>query len=401
MHFNADLHIHSKFSGATSKDMELRILSKQAKKKGIDILGTGDCLHPLWLSEIREHAEGDEITLNSISFVLTAEIEDASRVHHLVLFPSFSKVEEVRERIKEHSNDIDSDGRPRVNLSGEELAEIILSADSLIGPSHAFTPWTSLYASFDSLRECYGEMSGKVPFVELGLSANSDYADRISELHPKTFLTNSDAHSPWPVRLAREFNRFEMQEATFDELKMAIFRERGRRPVLNVGIPPEEGKYNETACTRCYTHYSLQEARALKFRCKCGGVIKKGVKDRVEELADLREPVHPDHRPPYLHLIPLAEIIALAYNQRSPYSSKVQKIWEELVRDIGDEVKILVDVELDEIKDERIREAIRAFRERRIKVKPGGGGKYGELLLFEDGEEVEKTKNPQRYLYDF
>ncbi|MDK2781453.1 MAG: hypothetical protein PWR13_481 [Archaeoglobi archaeon] len=401
MHFNADLHIHSKFSGATSKNMELKILSKQAKKKGINILGTGDCFHPLWLSEIREHAEGDEITINSISFILTAEVEDSSRVHHLILFPSFSKVEEVKEKIGKHSNDIERDGRPRVNLSGEELAEIILSADSLIGPSHAFTPWTSLYASFNSLKECYGEMSSRIPFVELGLSADSDYADRISELHPKTFLTNSDAHSPWPVRLAREFNRFEMQEATFDELKMAILRERGRRPILNVGIPPEEGKYNETACTRCYAHYSLQDAEALKFRCsKCGGVIKKGVRDRVEELADLREPVHPEHRPPYLHLIPLAEIIALAYHQSSPYSSRVQKIWEELVRDIGDEVKILVDVELDAIKDERVREAIRAFRERRIKLKPGGGGRYGELLLFDD-EGGGKTKSPQRYLYDF
>jgi len=395
MHFNADLHIHSKFSGATSKDMKLEILAKQAKKKGIHILGTGDCLHPLWLSEIKKHSTGDEICVNSTSFVLTTEVEDSNRVHHLIIFPSLSKVEEVREEFKKYSKDIDSDGRPRVNLSGEEIAEIALEAGALIGPSHAFTPWTSMYAYFDSLKDCYGSMSEKIPFVELGLSADSDYADRISELHPKTFLTNSDAHSPWPVRLAREFNRFEMEEPSFDELRMAILREKGRRSVLNVGIPPEEGKYNETACTRCYTHYELKRAKELKFRCeRCGGVIKKGVKDRVEELADLSKPEHPPHRPPYLHLIPLAEIIAIALGQKSPYTSKVQALWEELVREFGDEVKVLVDVELEEIRDERIREVIRAFRERKIKIKPGGGGKYGELVF-------SKNKNPQKYLYDF
>jgi uncharacterized protein (TIGR00375 family) len=395
MHFNADLHIHSKFSGATSKNMELKTLSRQAKKKGIHILGTGDCLHPLWLSEIKENADGDSIFLDSISFVLTTEIEDSNRVHHLIIFPSFSKVEEVKEELRKHSKDIESDGRPHVDLSGEEIAEIVLSADALIGPSHAFTPWTAMYAYFDSLKDCYGSMSERISFVELGLSADSNYADRIEELHSKTFLTNSDAHSPWPVRLAREFNRFEMEEPSFEELKMAILRKKGRKPILNVGIPPEEGKYNETACTRCYVHYELEKAKKLNFRCeKCGGMIKKGVRDRVNELADFEEPRHPSHRPPYLHLIPLAEIIAIALDQKSPYTSKVQALWEELVKEIGDEVRVLIDVSLDEIKDERVREVIRAFRERKIKVKPGGGGKYGELILSKD-------KNPQRYLYDF
>jgi uncharacterized protein (TIGR00375 family) len=197
------------------------------------------------------------------------------------------------------------------------------------------------------------------------------------------------------VRLAREFNRFEMEEPSFEELKMAILRKKGRKPILNVGIPPEEGKYNETACTRCYVHYELEKAKKLNFRCeKCGGMIKKGVRDRVNELADFEEPRHPSHRPPYLHLIPLAEIIAIALDQKSPYTSKVQALWEELVKEIGDEVRVLIDVSLDEIKDERVREVIRAFRERKIKVKPGGGGKYGELILSKD-------KNPQRYLYDF
>lgn len=222
MRVSSDLHIHSKYSAATSPRMDLPTLAKEAARKGIQLLGTGDCLHPKWLSGIKDLDEKDGIFYfkgkeDGTNFVLTVEVEDNKRVHHLLILPSIAKAEQLYESFRNYSTDIDSDGRPSLRLSGAEIAEHAKDAEVLIGPCHAFTPWTALYAYHNSLTGCYGDMSSYVSFVELGLSADSSYADKISELHGLTFLTNSDAHSPYPIRLAREFNRFQMDSMSFEE----------------------------------------------------------------------------------------------------------------------------------------------------------------------------------------
>jgi len=386
--------------------MDLPTLAKEGTRKGIQLLGTGDCLHPKWLSGIKELEERNGIFYftgkgegKNTDFVLTVEVEDMRRVHHLLILPAIAKAEELYESFSSYSRDIDSDGRPSLRLSGEEIAEHAKNAEALIGPCHAFTPWTALYAYHNSLRECYGDMVGYVSFVELGLSADSSYADRIEELRELTFLTNSDAHSPYPIRLAREFNRFQVEDTSYDELKAAIARKRGRKPVLNVGVPPAEGKYNENACIRCYKHYPLTEAIIRKWRCDCGGLIKKGVHDRVNELADC-DGTHPEHRPPYLHLIPLAEIIGLALH-KSTSSKAVNKVWESLLAGFGTEVNVLVDAPMDDFNtdtadfnlDARVIEAIKAFRAGEIRVIPGGGGKYGVIELKTKGSEEGREKD--------
>ncbi|MEM4294093.1 MAG: phosphotransferase, partial [Thermoplasmata archaeon] len=207
MEINADLHIHSRYSGGTSEVMNMRNLAKGASQKGINLIGSGDCLHPRWLEEIKALEKVDDGTFETgcLRVILTCEVEDRDRVHHLLIFPSISKVEEFSEKIISRVSDLSTDGRPRFHGNGKEIAEIARDCGVLIGPCHAFTPWTSVYAAFDSLKECYGELLDYVGYVELGLSADTSYADRIAELHPLTFLTNSVAHSPWPVRLAREF----------------------------------------------------------------------------------------------------------------------------------------------------------------------------------------------------
>ncbi|MCK4717078.1 MAG: TIGR00375 family protein [Thermoplasmata archaeon] len=382
---NVDLHIHSRFSAATSKNLTLKSISAGAKEKGVDIVGTGDCLHPAWFAEIKDLEEVEEGTFQygGTRFVLTTEVEDMRRVHHLLLFPSPSSVEGFAEGIV-GGTDLSKDGRPHLDMDGEAIAELAKDVEALIGPCHAFTPWTAMYAYHDSLRDCYGSLVSYVSFLELGLSADSNYADRISELHRLTFLTNSDAHSPAPLRLAREFNRLDVKDTTFQEVRRAIKREGGRSMALNVGLPPQEGKYNESACSRCYTHATLEEARQAHWRCPCGGSIKKGVKDRVEELADLEEPAHPYHRPPYLHIIPLGEILARALGVSSPSTKKVQEAWRRLVGGVGNEVTILVDAPMEDVEkhaDPVVARAIRAFREGNVRIKPGGGGKYGEILL--------------------
>lgn len=386
MIINADLHIHSRYSGATSDKMNIHTISLEAPRKGIHVMATGDCLHSSWMKEIQTCQKIDEGTFekNGTRFILSTEIEDKKRVHQLVYFPSIAAVDHFKEHVKNHSKNLETDGRPNIHLSGEELAALAKDVEALIGPAHAFTPWTAMYAYHSSLHDCYGDLTDYISFVELGLSADTNYADKIEELHRLTFLTNSDCHSPHPVRLAREFNRFEVQDATFDDIKKAILRVGGNKPILNVGLPPQEGKYNESACMSCYTHYSLEEARKRRWKCSCGKRIKKGVKDRIHEYATFPEPRHPDHRPPYLYLIPLTEIIAKAIGQKTPFSQTVTRRWDELITAFSNEISVLVDADITAIRKVTlpiIADAIQAFREKKVQIIPGGGGRYGTIQL--------------------
>jgi len=396
---NADLHIHSRFSGATSNKMDIETISLEAPRKGIDLVGTGDCLHSGWMKEIRQCEEIDEGTfeLNGTRFILSVEVEAVKRVHHLLYFPGLSAAVDFKERIKPHSRNLETDGRPNVDLAGEELAQLAKDVDALIGPAHAFTPWTAMYAYYDSLMDCYGDMADYVSFVELGLSADSYFADKIKELHRLTFLTNSDCHSAHPVRLGREFNRFEMKDAVFSELKKTILRQDGNKAVLNVGLPPQEGKYHESACIKCFAHYDLEEAKRRRWKCSCGGRIKKGVKDRINEMADFIEPRHPNYRPDYVHLIPMAEIITKAVGQRNPFTQTVTKRFDELVSAFGSEINVMLESDIAEIAKitaPAITEAIQAFRDKKVMIVPGGGGEYGKIKLPSDEKIIAVSMGP-------
>ncbi len=406
--YDADLHLHSRYSGGTSPRMTIPEIARGAKLKGLDIVGTGDVLHPKWLRHVRRSTVEDEHGLlrekrTGVLFVPTVEVEDENRVHHLIVLPDLDAAEELRSELARYSPDIDEEGRPHVGMSAEELADVLADTEALFGPAHAFVPWTSVFKEYDSLEECYGEYVRRVDFVELGLSADSDYADMISELHRYTFLTCSDAHSPYPHRLGREFVRFELEEPSYDALAAAI-RRRGRanRVVLNVGLFPELGKYNRTACARCKRRYGLEEAKALRWKCpECGGRIKKGVYDRVRELADLEEPKHPAHRPPYLHVVPLADIVAKAVGVSSPTAKTVQVVWRRLVDEFGSEIDVLIEVPVERIAevDERVAELVRAFREGAVEVVPGGGGEYGRIVTGdEEPEPPEREHRGRRQL---
>ncbi|MFH0815633.1 MAG: TIGR00375 family protein [Methanobacteriota archaeon] len=403
---DADLHIHSRFAMGTSSAMTVRTLAEESPKKGIRLLATGDCLHPKWLAEIREGTkERDGVfDLGKVSFVLQTEVEDNHRVHHIIIFPDVASVEGFIEGLKGRHSPLDSDGRPKVHMGGGEIAQAAVDCGALFGPSHAFTPWTGMYGHHAKLAGCYGDLAPKASFAELGLSADTDYADRISELHRLTFLTNSDAHSPYPSRIAREFNRLDVRGVTFAELRKAILREGGRKFVLNVGFPPEEGKYNESACIACFKHYDLRQAMALKWRCVCGGVVKKGVRDRIEELADLPEPKHPEHRPQYLHIIPLSEIIAKAIGAPNANAKIVGDLWAKLVSKAGSEVAVLVDDPIENIASPEVASAVRLFREGKVRLIPGGGGQYGTISLSgapPDEKPVRKSLKGQTALMDF
>ena len=375
MIINADLHIHSCFSRATSNNMVIDAIAPQAKLKGLQLVGTGDALHPGWLKIIEESTTpaGDGIySKEDCDFILTAEVEDNKRVHHLMILPSIETAHAIRDEMV--SVDKEKEGRPRVRMNGAQIMDIVHDHDGLIGPAHAFTPWTSMYKAYDSYMDCYGK---KPDFLEIGLSADTDMADTIKELEDIPFLTNSDAHSPWPHRLGREFNEIEVEDISFTGLKNALKKKRIK---ANYGFDPRLGKYHLTACSRCYEIFSPKEAQEANMKCSCGGTIKKGVDYRISEIATWKRPHHPYHRPPYIHIMPLAEIISLAFS-KGVTTKFVQGIWENLVNNLGSEIDVMIRVPLEDIEivSPEMAPVIQAFRDKTLVIIPGGGGKYGEI----------------------
>lgn len=402
MIINADLHIHSRYSMATSKNMVPLTIAAQAKLKGLDLVGTGDALHHKWLETLKDSFSQSKNGIFSIKpelannahckFILTVEVEDLKRVHHLILLPSFEAAYDIRDEIK---GNLDADGRPKVRMNGAEIMDLVHDHECLIGPSHAFTPWTSVYKEYDSLMDCYGR---KPDFLELGLSADSEMADHIKEIEDITFLTNSDAHSPWPHRLGREFNQIDVKDFTFNNVTNSILK---KKILANYGFDPRLGKYHRTACTKCYRIFNVEEAFELRMKCPCGGIIKKGVDYRIYELSNWNKPHHPTHRPPYIHIMPLAEIISLIYG-KGVTTVFVQKIWKDLVQKFGNEIKVLIYATLEELMEINplLAPLISAFRSNSLHIRPGGGGKYGEILLEPDNQKsnVSREKTPDNTL---
>ncbi len=394
-YFDADFHVHSKYSGGTSRRMELPVIVEQAGLKGLDLVATGDALHPLWLRHLKENlSETGEgiygVEGSDVRFIVQAEVEDCKRVHHVILFPSISAAESFRDSLKDYSGDINRDGRAHIRIGGEELIDFALEVEALVGPAHAFTPWTSLYKEYSSMEECYGRNLRYVRFLELGLSADSCMADRIAELRDLSFMSNSDTHSPWPHRLGREFNRIRVRELSFPEIRLALEHRNKRGFVLNAGLDPREGKYHLTACSRCFLKFRFADAMGLRFRCpECGGRIKKGVLDRVAELSSWDEPKKPWHRPKYLHIIPLAEVISLATGISTLTSKKIRARWDSLVERFGSEINVLVDEGIEELKkaDLEVGSVIERFRSGRMNYVAGGGGLYGKPSLGNEFED--------------
>ena len=369
---NADLHIHSPYSIAVSRFMQPEQLIQGCVKKGIQVIGTGDALQPDWLKGWGPFFENDA----GIVIIPQVEIEDKKRVHHVILAADPAQFDQLRDLLAGTCRSFITSGRPHVYLSGEEIAGFAHEVGALVGPAHAFTPWTAMYAYFDRVPACYG--SEQIDFLELGLSADSSYGAAIPDLYNVPFLTNSDAHSPYPDKLGREFNRIQLGGRTAKDVLSAI---RAGAVAMNAGFFPEEGKYNRTACTRCYMQYSLEDAVGYHWKCPAdGGIIKKGVADRAKELT-LGNVARP--RPPYVHVLPLAQIIQTVEGASSPNTKKCKAMYASFISIFGNEIAILIDSPIAEIQAVHpgVADAIAALRENRVVLHPGGGGKYGTFSL--------------------
>ena len=399
--YDLDLQLHGPWAGGTSRNISIPVLSEQARLKGLDVLVTADILHKQWFEHVKNNIEEESNGVYrdikaKCNFIVGGEIEDNHRIHHLFYLPSIESAAELRTKFEgKGSLDCSMCGRPKLHVGAEEFAQKVHDCGGIFGPAHSFTPYTGIYAYHDSLKEAYGQMHKHLDFIELGLSADTDLADLISDNHSYTFLTSSDAHSPWPHRLGREFNRIKMARPDFKSLKRALEEKDEQLITLNAGLNPKEGKYHATACNSCFSKYSMDEAVNLKWKClKCAGQIKRGVRDRINMLADSRQGSHPKFRPKYMHQLPLAEIVQQALGAKSAQTKEVQQRWLAIVEKFGDEITALVDAKEQELleADKAVGEKIIAFRNELVLYIPGGGGQYGVPIICSSKEEMEKKQ---------
>lgn len=418
----ADLHLHSKYSRATSPRMVISEMAKWADLKGIDILGTGDFTHPAWFSllkkDLKECDNGLYIYGNNKKnkFILTAEISSiysqggkCRRIHNVIMAPSLETVEKINKKLGLIGN-LYSDGRPILGLSAESLAKIVLNIDSraMVIPAHMWTPWFSLYGSnsgFDSINECYGEMTKYIYAGETGLSSDPEMNWRLKDLDRITLISNSDAHSP--ANLGREANVFNVSDKNYNyDYICEIIRSKDQKYFpYTIEFYPEEGKYHFDGHRNCDAlRLAPKEAIKNKNICpRCGKKLTIGVLHRVEELADRAEGFVPTNFPGSRHLVPLQEIIAEVKGVTKT-SKKIQDEYFNIIQLLGNEFSILLDIPKDQLLkhvDKKIVEGIINVRENRITPLPGYDGVYGiiKVLNQNKSKEINGKRKSQSQLF--
>ena len=414
MQFVADFHLHSKYSRATSKDMDLESLDKWAKIKGIKVLGTGDFTHFDWIKNLKEKLEPPEPGLfklkggSEIRFVLTAEISciyskngRVRKIHIIIFAPSFEVVEKINAHLGWIGN-LKSDGRPILGLDAKELAKIVLSISEncLIVPSHAWTPWFSVFGSrsgFNSLEECFEDYSKYIYAIETGLSSSPDMNWRISALDKIALISNSDSHSC--PHLGREANVFDT-EISYPAITNAIKLKDPQKFLYTIEFYPEEGKYHYDGHRSCGISLSPAESKKYNNICpNCGRPLTIGVLNRVDQLADRPEGFKPNNAIPFKSLVPLSEIIADALGVATG-TKQVEEEYKHLIKNFSNEFKILLEVprsELETITLPEIAEGIARVREGKVDIEPGYDGVYGKIRIFSKGEP--KTLSKQGTLF--
>lgn len=419
MKFIADLHIHSKFSRATSRDMVLDSLATWARIKGISLLATGDFTHPEWLFLMKEKLEpmgngflklkngttsfeappfqGLPVLSRDVAFILSSELSfiyskggKVRKVHVMLLAPDFESVERINSRLQAIGN-LGSDGRPILGLDVRLFTRMVADAAPrcVVIPSHIWTPWFSLFGAnsgFDSIEECFEEMTPSIFALETGLSSDPPMNRRLSALDRFALVSNSDAHSP--SKIGREANVFDT-DFSYRGLVDALRTNDPSKFLYTVEFFPEEGKYHYDGHRKCGVVCSPRESLKTNDLCpKCGKKLTIGVLHRVEELADRDSGDGRPGRVPYKNVIPLNEIIAEALG-RTPECQGVWDLYFHFIREFGDEHAILTGVpvaELARVSPEKVAEAVDRMRKGQVKIVPGHDGEYGVIRIF--GEDA-------------
>lgn len=426
----SDLHFHSRFSRAVSPQMNIPTISLWARKKGIDLVSTSDFTHPLWFRELQANLEevGEGIykskeSNNNVKFLLTTEINciysksgKGRRIHLLVFVPNFSVAENFNKEMALRGANLLSDGRPITGLTAKNILEIALSVsnDSLVIPAHAWTPHYSVFGSnsgFDSLEECFEELTTNIKAIETGLSSDPAMNWRIQELKGRSLVSFSDAHSP--SKMGREATVFDIPDISYQTIKKAISQEGPDCKIAStIEFYPEEGKYHFTGHRNCHIVYSPNEARKKGIVCPtCGKRLTVGVMSRVEELAhgsEVKTETKKDSngvlwiknkdfdKPPYVMIVPLIEIISESF-KTGVQSQAVQTMYEKLISSFDNEFNILLKSDLEKVKEiagEKIAEGISKVRSGDIVIRPGYDGLFGKVKIWKE-EKIEEPSDDQ------
>lgn len=419
----ADLHIHSRFSRACSKNINFENLVKWAKIKGLNLLGTGDFTHPIWLKEIKEQLkfvptsdfkenQPEEKLVekngfyyyNDFPFIISGEISliysqrnekdsrNGRRVHLVILVPDIETAEKINSYLDTKGRR-DYDGRPIFNISCKEFTRDMMniSKDIEVIPAHVWTPWFGVFGSmsgFDSLKEAFGEEFENIHAIETGMSSSPEMNWRINELHNKAIVSFSDSHSFWPFRLGREATIFKKT----DSYKEIIEQIRNKDFIATIETDPAYGKYHFDGHRDCNFSCSPEKTKELNGICPaCKKPLVIGVAYRVEQLADNPEGFRLQNAKPFFRLLPLQEIIALAI-ESTPEGKKTWLIYNSLIESFENEFNILLNVPkekfLEKNFDEKLSDLIIKNREEKIIVKPGYDGVYGEAMRGEKQERL-------------
>lgn len=415
----ADLHIHSKYSRATSKEMNIPELVSWAKLKGINLLGSGDFTHPGWFSELKKYLKQiSDFTYeyNGVKFVLTTEVSNIFyrngknyRVHNIVFLPNFESVEKFN-NVLQNYGDLISDGRPIVSLDCIDLVEIVnnITENSLIVPAHAWTPHFAVFGSnsgFDTLEECFGKHVNYIRSIETGLSSDPKMNWRLSKLDNITLISNSDAHSP--QNLGREANVFEVEDGCKDlysEVVKIIKNKDKKKFLYTIEFYPEEGKYHYDGHRICNVCFSPKETKKYKGICPvCGKRLTIGVMNRVDSLADREEGYIPQNSIPYKNVIPLMEIIAEALSTGKG-TQKTLNEYNFITTQVGTEFDVLLEFPEEELRkkiNSKIVEGIMKVRNGEVEIFPGYDGEYGKISICWEKkiETISEQKTQQLELF--
>jgi len=408
MRIIADFHIHSKYSRATSPNMDLENIAQAAQEKGITVVGTGDFTHPEWFNNLKNKLEPAEKGLyrlkgtdGSVRFVVTGEISNmytrngrGRRIHSLIILPSLESAEKINNILSWQGN-IKSDGRPILGMDTEELLKIIIDTapQALFIPAHCMTPYFGVFGSmsgFDSLEEAFGENAKHIYAMETGLSASPDMLWKIPDGRKMTLISNSDAHSP--TKLGREVNVFDT-ELSYSAIRDAIIKKDKSKFLYTIEFFPQEGKYYYDGHRLCNVSMSPGQRKKVEGICpKCGRKLTVGVLSRVDELADRKDGFVPPDAIPYKSLVPLREIIAEAIGI-GPQTKGADKQYQILIQKFSNEFNILLDVPFEELSKftlPRIAEGIKRVRSGKLIIEPGYDGEFGKVKIFQEEEKEEK-----------
>jgi uncharacterized protein (TIGR00375 family) len=399
----ADLHIHSRYSRATSKEMIIPKIAEYAKLKGIGMVATGDFTHPQWLNELKKDLKFVDgiYEYEDTKFILNVEVNNIytkkgklRRIHNLIFAPDFVTVDKINKYLTRYGK-LQSDGRPILSFDTHEMfkALIDISPDIFLVPSHIWTPWFSLFGSnsgFDAIEECFEDLKDEFFSVETGLSSDPAMNWRLSTLDNYTLISNSDAHSP--SRLGREANVFK-ENLNYYQLRDVLKNKDREKFLYTIEFYPQEGKYHYDGHRKCGVRLSPSESRFNNNLCPvCSKNLTIGVLHRVENLSDRDEGYVPENAIPYKNFIPLEEIIAEAMGCGRD-TVGVKNEYRRLCNLFGSEFEILLNAPIEELKNntqEKIAFAVERVRQGNVIINPGFDGEFGKIRIFEEEKSPEK-----------